>query len=51
MERVLDIIIALARDDKKALDYLTTNHKNTTFYITVMTRSEFKCGKTLDLKV
>ncbi len=52
MERVLDtsMIIALARDDKKVLDYLTTNHKNTTFYITAVTRFELKCGKTKEIE-
>jgi len=52
MERVIDtsVIIALARDNKKVLEYLTTNHKNTTFYITAVTRFELKCGKTRDIE-
>ncbi len=52
MERVLDtsVIIALARDDKRVLEYLTTNHKSTTFYITAITRFELKCGRTKEVK-
>ncbi|WP_457550819.1 type II toxin-antitoxin system VapC family toxin [Archaeoglobus sp.] len=52
MERVLDtsIIIAIARNNERVINYLLENHKNTTFYITAITRFELKCGKTKDIE-
>ena len=52
MERILDtsVIIAIARNNEKVINYLLENHKNTTFHITAITRFELKCGRTKDIE-